>query len=130
MARARADTSAHRLAVQHPGAHALALGGTVAALQHRLDLAGRRALLGARGRLVRAAAALDDLSPLAVLRRGYSLVRRLPERTIVRAASALAPGDEMEIAFAEGTVRARVAGGRRVGRRPSVVPDSTEENDG
>ena len=131
-ARTRADATAHRLAVQHPGAHAMALGGTVAALQHRLDLAGRRALLGARERLARAAAALDDLSPLAVLRRGYSLVRRLPERTIVRAGRALAPGDDVEITFAEGFVRARVEGGkrRRAARASTAATDSTEGDDG
>jgi len=56
----------------------------------------------------RAAGALDGLSPLAVLGRGYSLVRRLPERTLVRAAAALAPGDAVEISFAEGTVQARI----------------------
>jgi len=128
MARARAEASAHRLAIQHPGARALALGGTVAALQRRLDLAGRHALVGARERLARAAAALDDLSPLAVLRRGYSLVRRLPEQEVVRSAHALAPGDEVEIAFAEGAVRARVEGGRR--RRATRGSTAATDADG
>jgi exodeoxyribonuclease VII large subunit len=126
-ARARANSTAHRLAVQHPGARALVLGASVAAFQHRLDLAGRRALSGARERLARAAAALDDLSPLAVLRRGYSLVQRLPEGAIVRAARALAPGDEVEITFAEGAVRARVEGQRR--RRAARTPTAAMEGD-
>jgi exodeoxyribonuclease VII large subunit len=109
-ARARTDAGAHRLAMQHPGARAAALAGTVGAFAHRLDLAARRALLGARERLTAAAAALDGLSPLAVLGRGYSLVRRLPEQTIVRSAGALAAGDEVEITFAEGSVRAHIDG--------------------
>jgi anaerobic selenocysteine-containing dehydrogenase len=75
------------------------------------------ALLSSSGTYPVDAAALDDLSPLAVLRRGYSLVRRLPEQEIVRSAQALAPGDEVEIAFSEGAVRARVEGGGR--RRPT-----------
>jgi exodeoxyribonuclease VII large subunit len=56
------------------------------------------------------------LSPLAVLRRGYSLVRRVPDGSIVRSAAALAPGDEVQISFAEGAARARIlapAGRRR-----------------
>jgi len=126
-ARVRANATAHRLAVQHPGARALVLGAAVAAFQHRLDLAGRRTLSGARERLARAAATLDDLSPLAVLRRGYSLVRRLPERAIVRAGRALAPGDEVEITFAEGAVRARVEGQRR--RRGARTPTAATEGD-
>ena len=63
-----------------------------------------------RDQVGRAAAALDGLSPLAVLGRGYSLVRKLPERTIVRSASSLATGDVVEMAFAEGSVRAKVTG--------------------
>jgi exodeoxyribonuclease VII large subunit len=104
----RTAACAHRLAMQHPGARATALAGRVAALQHRLGLAGRRALVVAQERVFRAASSLDDLSPLAVLRRGYSLVRRVPDGAIVRSAAALAPGDEIQISFAEGAARARI----------------------
>jgi len=65
---------------------ALALGGTIAALEHRLDLAGRRALQVARERVARAAAALDDLSPLAVLLDAYLVA---PDGTILDAAAAI-----------------------------------------
>jgi exodeoxyribonuclease VII large subunit len=106
--RTRLAALAHRLAMQHPGRRAARLATTVAAHERRLGLAARRAVATARDRVGRAAASLDDLSPLAVLRRGYSLVRRLPEREIVRAADALAPGDAIEISFAAGAVRARV----------------------
>jgi len=113
--RTRTASCAHRLAVQHPGARAMALGGRVAALQHRLPLAGRPAIVVAPERVVRAASSLDDLSPLAVLRRGYSLVRRVPDGAIVRAAATLVPGDEVQISFAEGTAQARIVapGARR-----------------
>ncbi|MEO6026221.1 MAG: exodeoxyribonuclease VII large subunit [Candidatus Binatia bacterium] len=107
-ARGKIDGNAHRLAMQHPKGRAQALNVRIAALRHRLDLSGRRALTIARDRVGRAAGALDGLSPLAVLGRGYSLVRRLPERTLVRAAAALAPGDAVEISFAESVVRARI----------------------
>src|SRR6185369_11195020 len=115
-ARGRIDASGHRLAMQHPRGRATALGRMVVALEHRLDLAARRALGVARDRVGRAAAALDGLSPLAVLGRGYSLVRRLPDRAIVRAAATLVPGDAVEISFAQGEVRARVEDAPR--RRP------------
>jgi exodeoxyribonuclease VII large subunit len=122
-ARARSDASAHRLAIQQPGARVAASRATVAALGHRLDLAGRRALVVASERVARAAAALDDLSPLAVLGRGYSLVRKLPEGAIVRSGAALAPGDEIDVRFAEGAARARViaSDGGRPPRRGSAA---------
>ena len=122
--RAATDASAHRLAVQHPGARAAALARTVAVWQHRLELAGHRALVVAQDRVARAAASLDDLSPLAVLRRGYSLVRRVSDGVIIRSSRTLAPGDEVQISFAEGSARARVVpsdGGRRRGRAAGDV---------
>jgi exodeoxyribonuclease VII large subunit len=120
-ARGRTDAGAHRLAVQHPGARALALAGTVAALRHRLALAARRRVLRGRDEVGRAAVALDGLSPLAVLGRGYSLVRKLPEGTIVRAADTLVGGDVVEMTFAEGSVQATVNGaGPRRRRRATA----------
>ena len=102
-----------RLVLQQPGVRVAALRGTIAALRHRLRLATERRMAAARDRVARRAGALDTLSPLAVLQRGYSLTRRLPDGTIVRDAAALAPGDRLEITFATGSAQARVEGGRR-----------------
>lgn len=107
-ARSRADAGAHRLAMQQPGARVAALARAVAVLQHRLHLDVRRVLARSQDRVAHATASLDGLSPLAVLGRGYSLVRRVPDGAIVRSSAALAAGDEVEISFAEGSARARV----------------------
>lgn len=124
VARMRTEACAHRVGLQHPGARVGALARTLAVLQHRLHLDVRRALATSQDRVARAAAALDGLSPLAVLGRGYSLVRRVPDGAIVRAAEALAPGDEIEISFAEGAARARVLAprGRRGAKRGTAEP--------
>jgi exodeoxyribonuclease VII large subunit len=53
-----------------------------------------------RSTLERSAARLRALSPLATLERGYAIVRR--EGAVVRAASALASGDEVDVRLAEG----------------------------
>jgi len=118
--RRRLDTTAgeiastrHRLGLQHPAARLAAVASTTARARHRLDLAARRALATSRARVARAAGALHDLSPLAVLQRGYSLTRRWPEGAIVRDATSLTPGDEVEITFAVGRARARIGGRRR-----------------
>jgi len=122
VARTRVEASAHRLAIQHPGGRAAALHGTVDAFRHRLDLAGRRAVEAAAERLARASAALDGLSPLAVLGRGYSLVRTVPGGAIVRSAASVAVGDELDIRFAEGAARARVIGTEHRRRTGRVTP--------
>jgi exodeoxyribonuclease VII large subunit len=56
--------------------------------------------------LERSAAKLRALSPLATLERGYAIVRH--EGTVVRAAAALTPGDEIDVRVAEGSFTAEV----------------------
>ena len=63
-----------------------------------------------RTRLGPALARLDTLSPLAILSRGYSLTWRLPERTLVRDAQELAPGDKIYLRFGTGGATAAVEG--------------------
>ena len=53
-----------------------------------------------RSALDRSSARLRALSPLATLERGYAIVRR--EGAVVRSATGLAPGDEVDVKLAEG----------------------------
>lgn len=76
-------------------------------LAHRLDTALRHGLDRRRQELTRLCGQLDALSPLAVLGRGYTLVRRESGELVSRAA-ALAVGDEVTVRFADGRIGARV----------------------
>ena len=67
-----------------------------------------RYLEGRRERLQKNTALLDTLSPLAVLQRGYSITRRLPEGEIIRQSQALQPEDKVNIQLAKGGFHARV----------------------
>ena len=53
-------------------------------------------------------AVLDTLSPLAVLNRGYSIVRKLPEGFIVRAAGSVSLNSELSIKVSSGSLHAKV----------------------
>lgn len=53
-------------------------------------------------------ATLLALSPIAVLKRGYSITRRLPERQLVTRSRAVQPGQGLEIQLAEGIINATV----------------------
>ena len=66
-------------------------------------------LAAANAALAGAAGRLDALSPLAVLGRGYGLVRRARDGAIVRRADQLVPGDPLDIRVAEAEVAATVA---------------------
>lgn len=52
--------------------------------------------------------ALDTLSPLAVLKRGYSVVRKLPEGVIVKDATLVAVDSSVDIKVASGSFQAKV----------------------
>jgi len=53
-------------------------------------------------------AMLDSLSPLAVLNRGYSIARRLPDGTIIRRAGDVSAGVDVRVRVASGSFDARV----------------------
>ena len=62
----------------------------------------------ARQRIDTVAGRLESLSPLAVLRRGYSLTQRTADGQIIRAAAELSPGEQIITRFASGQPISRV----------------------
>jgi exodeoxyribonuclease VII large subunit len=82
------------------------------AAQKRLGQARR-----ARLRLVETQMA--NLSPLAVLKRGYSITRKVPEGTLLTDAASVGVGDQVEVLLEKGTLGCRVEKrlGRAAGRR-------------
>jgi exodeoxyribonuclease VII large subunit len=53
-------------------------------------------------------AVLDNLSPLSVLKRGYSIVKKLPEGFIVREAGSVSINSELAVKVSSGSLRAKV----------------------
>jgi len=70
----------------------------------------RRALAESRAALAERAARLDALSPLAVLARGFAVVRRAQDAAIVRGPEDAPVGTELEVALARGRLSATVTG--------------------
>ncbi len=60
------------------------------------------------GHLREITARLHSLNPSAVLKRGYSIALRIPDRKIVRDASSVRQGQELELLVAKGKIRCRV----------------------
>ena len=65
-------------------------------IKHSLELR-RKRLEGILGKL-------DSLSPLAILRRGYSITRKIPSLQILRSASQVREGERVEVKLHEGTL--------------------------
>jgi exodeoxyribonuclease VII large subunit len=83
------------------------LAARAAQLAARLRAAGLRQLGDRETRLDALLRSLAHLGPRAVLERGYSLVHDGAGRLVRRGAD-LAPGDRLDITFAEGAAQARV----------------------
>ena len=81
----------------------------------RLDQRVRSRLALRRQTVTSLMGALDGLSPLAILARGYSIVQTVPEGTVVRRADQVAVGDE---------ISAKLASGRLLCVVREAVPDS------
>jgi len=91
-----------RLAGLHPRARILAHRGALAPLVPQVHAAMRAILDERRGELARLGAQLHALSPLAVLDRGYAVVRA--GDAIVRDAAAVAPGSHLRVRVARGSL--------------------------
>ncbi len=98
-------------------------------LRLRLDELGERAWRAARSEARRnrdhlgnCAGRLQALSPLAVLDRGYSLVRRIADGSVVRDAGTLQPDERLRLTFASGETIVRV--------EPIAAVPQTEKEEG
>ncbi len=65
-------------------------------------------MVRADGELARLAASLNAFSPLAALTRGYAVVKRLPDKKIVRAFDQAPVGTEIDITLSQGELRCTV----------------------
>jgi exodeoxyribonuclease VII large subunit len=109
-----------RLLRASPGTRLQPLHAELGRLTGRLRLVGGAALERRRRDFAAAVAALQALSPLAVLERGYSLTRG-PDGAVLREARAVAVGDEVSVRLARGELGCRVENVRleAVARSPS-----------
>jgi exodeoxyribonuclease VII large subunit len=101
----RLSHAARRLAAAMPNLGVLQQ--KAAQLETSLRRATPQRLAAIAEELARLSLALTHLDPAAVLERGYAIARRA-DGSVVRAGSALRPGDSLELTFAHGGAAVRV----------------------
>jgi len=106
-ARRRADAVSRRLSPARLGARVSAAHARFIVLRAEQSAAMTSRLEEARARLTAAAASLDALSPLAVLKRGYAMAEG-PRGKLLRDARAVKAGDPVRLRLADGVLRCRV----------------------
>ncbi|MDE5991490.1 MAG: exodeoxyribonuclease VII large subunit, partial [Oscillospiraceae bacterium] len=100
----RLENTARRLERLDPKYRASRLKENFSQAEKRLEAAFRLKLTTCGGLLAEKAAALDGLSPLKTLSRGYSLV--YSGEKLVKSADELSSGDRVDIRLSDGTVSA------------------------
>ncbi|MGA2024543.1 MAG: exodeoxyribonuclease VII large subunit [Steroidobacteraceae bacterium] len=105
---ARLDVLQRRLQQAHPGARLLQHSQRLDELEARLRLALRARLAASTARLDGAARALQAVSPLATLGRGFAVVTRSSDGALITSAAQLAVGERFDARLAQGSVRAAV----------------------
>jgi exodeoxyribonuclease VII large subunit len=93
-----------RLESQDIGRHLAAIRARLGAANGRLTSAAAGARHRADSRLSTLAGRLENLSPLAVLARGYAVCWNEDRTAIVRRASSVAPGDRLHVTLNEGEI--------------------------
>lgn len=104
----RIESLAARLNQQNPVLTLRRTEERLATLSLRMDHAMGRRLAASAQRLRLASGTLNAVSPLAVLGRGYSIARKLPQRSVVRDSREIAAGDRLELTLATGSALCRV----------------------
>jgi len=120
----RIVTLSARLARQSPALTLERSAERLATLSLRMDHAMIRRLACASESVGLASGTLNAVSPLATLSRGYSIVRKLPERSVVRHNSQVAPGDRLELRFASGSALCTVDASRGESESLTAPPRS------
>ncbi len=105
--RAEVEALHRRLSGRHPRAVLAGARARLTPLEQRLQAGMRRLLDRHRSDLAARGSALDALSPLAILGRGYALATD-PHGRAIRSADGLRPGDEVEVRVKQGSFSARV----------------------
>ncbi len=101
--------------------------GQVGFLQQRLRAAMERQQMAALARINAANRALRAVSPLGTLERGYAIVSRLPERTLVRSVNQAHPGAQIEARLACGYLYCRVEASKEI--EPDAAVDEAKGHD-
>jgi exodeoxyribonuclease VII large subunit len=104
----RIVTLSGRLSQQSPALTLKRTSERLANLSLRMDHALIRRLDCAAESVRLASGTLNAVSPLATLSRGYSIARKLPERSVVRYSREIEAGDRLELSFSAGGALVRV----------------------
>jgi exodeoxyribonuclease VII large subunit len=84
------------------------ISGQVAGVQQTLISGIKRMIRDRRTATAKSDSMLNALNPMAILGRGYSITRKLPEQTIVRSTRQVRIDQHLEVLLAKGKITVKV----------------------
>lgn len=120
-----------RLRTERRALHLNSPAGIISSMRQRLEFQKISLDRAIKGQLASKQTALSllekgiqDLSPLSILRRGYSITRKLPGRNLLRDTSGVQKGDQVEVLLAEGELECRIEKVEEKKRLGDLLPNS------
>jgi exodeoxyribonuclease VII large subunit len=107
-ARNRANRLGEKLLYRNPRERAGEYGSRVSLLTRDLNAAIQRRIWERENQVRQLISNLDTLSPLAILKRGYSITRKYPSDEIIKDARVVAKGDRVKVKFYRGEILCEV----------------------
>lgn len=114
----RLDSLKNKRVMLEPGAHIDNRRMELDHIRDRICAAQERNISRSRQRFVSLTAALDAMSPLRVLTRGYSIAS-LPDGSCVRSVGEIQPGDELTLRLTDGTAQCCVQSTKKFRKKGS-----------
>lgn len=93
-----------KLAIYSPGNHCKQLKDKLDITNHNLINYYSNLIYNKKNNLREITSALDLLNPTAILSRGYSITRTIPDKSVVRNAKEVSHGQDLEILLGKGTL--------------------------
>ncbi len=104
----RIKAEGHALFAYSPRNLISAMGQQLDFLNTSLDRAMAARLRDTQSGLSALEKRMTDLSPLSILKRGYSITRKLPEKSVLRNTSGVEKGDRVQVLLGEGEMTCRI----------------------
>jgi exodeoxyribonuclease VII large subunit len=106
--RERLTWRTEKLSYNNPGAYVIKINERLDRTKALLLQSIRSCVSERQARLREATAKIDSLNPTAILARGFSITRTLPETTVVRDSTAVSPAQALEVVLAKGSLTCEV----------------------
>ena len=102
--KARLEAEKRSLTLHNPAVQIGSWAQGLAYLKNNLIAAVKQEIRGSQNTLTILDSKIADMNPLAILKRGYSITRKLPDMSIIKDSAQVSPGDTISVLLSRGSI--------------------------